>query len=86
MYQPIIEGHIKSIKSKGSSFKDATFFNTNACPCDGDVLMNLDVLNVHCISVFPIFRMQVCVSILFSLQVTIMVFNYFFIVLFIFVK
>jgi hypothetical protein len=43
MYQPIIEGHIKFIKSKASSFKDATFFNPNACPCDGDVLMNLNV-------------------------------------------
>ncbi len=76
MYQPIIEGHIKSIKSKGSSSKETTFFNTNTCPCDGDIFMNLNVLNVHGITTFPIFRMQVCVSILFSLQVTIMVFNY----------
>jgi len=73
MYQPIIEGHIKSIKSKGNSFKDATFFNPNACPCDGDVLMNLSVLNVHGLSAFPVFQMQVCVSILISLQVTMMV-------------
>jgi hypothetical protein len=76
MYRPIIEGHIKSIKSKGSSSKETTFFNTKACPCDGDIFMNLNVLNVHGIIAFPIFQMQICVSILFSLQITIMVFNY----------
>jgi hypothetical protein len=34
-----------SIKFKGNVFNDATFFNTNACYYNGDVLMNLNVLD-----------------------------------------
>jgi hypothetical protein len=45
MYLSIIDEHIKSIESKRSVFNDVTFFNTNAHSYNGDVLMNLDVLN-----------------------------------------
>ncbi len=45
MYLSIIDRHIISIESKGSVFNDVTFFNTNACSCNGDVLMNLIVLD-----------------------------------------
>jgi hypothetical protein len=41
----MINGHMISIESKGSVFNYATFFNINACSCNGDVLMNLNVLN-----------------------------------------
>jgi len=40
----MIDKHI-IIKSKGSVFNDATFLNTNACFCNGDILMNLNVLD-----------------------------------------
>jgi hypothetical protein len=41
----MINGHIISIESKGSVLIYATFFNINACCGNGDVLMNLNVLN-----------------------------------------
>jgi hypothetical protein len=44
MYLSMIHKHIISIESKGSDFNDVTFFNTNAHSCNGDVLMNLNVL------------------------------------------
>jgi hypothetical protein len=37
----MIDGHIIYIGSKGNVFNDVTFFNTNGCSCNGDVLMNL---------------------------------------------
>ncbi len=43
MYLSMIDGHIISVESKGSVFNDATFFNKNAHPCNGDVLMNLTI-------------------------------------------
>ncbi len=46
MYLSMIDGHIISLKSKGNIFNDATFFNTNAPSCNGDVLMNLNVLDM----------------------------------------
>jgi hypothetical protein len=45
MYLSMIDEHIISIESKGSAFNDATFFYTNACSCNGDVLMNSNVLD-----------------------------------------
>jgi hypothetical protein len=45
MYLSMNNKHIIFIKSKGSVFKDATFFNTNACFYNGNVLMNLNVLH-----------------------------------------
>jgi hypothetical protein len=45
MYLSMIDKHIIFIKSKGSVFNDATFLNTNACSRNGDVLMNLNVLD-----------------------------------------
>jgi hypothetical protein len=45
MYLSMIDGHIISIESKGNVLNDATFFNTNARSCNGDVLMNLYVLD-----------------------------------------
>jgi hypothetical protein len=44
MYLSMIDGHIISIEFKRNVFNDATFFNTNACSYNGDVLMNLNVL------------------------------------------
>ncbi len=41
----MIDKHIIFIKSQGNVFDDATFLNTNACSCNGDVLMNLNVLD-----------------------------------------
>jgi hypothetical protein len=41
----MIDGHIIFVESKGNVFNDATFFNTNARSCNGDVLMNLNVLD-----------------------------------------
>jgi hypothetical protein len=38
----MIDGHIIFVESKGSVFDDATFFNTNACSSNGDVVMNLN--------------------------------------------
>jgi hypothetical protein len=45
MYLSMIDEHIIFVESKGSVLNDATFFNTNACSCNGDVLMNLNVVN-----------------------------------------
>ncbi len=45
MYLSMIDGHIIYVKSKGSVFNDATFYNTNARSCNGDVSMNLNVLD-----------------------------------------
>ncbi len=44
-YLSMMEGHIIFVEFKGSVFKNYTFFNTNACSCNGDVLMNLNILN-----------------------------------------
>ncbi len=44
MYLSMIDGGIIFVESKGSVFNDAIFFNTNACSCNGDVLMNLNVI------------------------------------------
>jgi hypothetical protein len=45
MYLSMIDEHIIFVESKGSVFNDATFFNIDARFCNGDVLMNLNVLN-----------------------------------------
>jgi hypothetical protein len=45
MYLTMIDRHIIFVKSKGNFVNDATFFNTNSCSCNGDLLMNLNVLN-----------------------------------------
>ncbi len=45
MYLLMIEKHIISVESKGSIFSDATIFNTNVCSHNGDILMNLNVLD-----------------------------------------
>ncbi len=45
MYLSMIDEHIIFIKSKVCVFNDATFFNTNAHSCNGDVLMNLNVVD-----------------------------------------
>jgi hypothetical protein len=37
--------HIIYVESKGNVFNDATFFNTHAHSCNGDVLMNLNVVD-----------------------------------------
>jgi hypothetical protein len=44
-YLSMVERHIIFVKSKGSVFNNSTFFNTNAHSCNGDVLMNLSILN-----------------------------------------
>jgi len=38
-------GQIIYVESKGNVFSDATIFNTNAHSCNGDVLMNLNVVD-----------------------------------------
>ncbi len=48
MYLSMIDRHIKYVESKGSIFNDATFSNTNAHSCNGNVLMNLKFLNAWC--------------------------------------
>jgi hypothetical protein len=45
MYLLMIEGHIISIKLEGNVFNDSTQFNTNAHFCNGNVLINLNVLD-----------------------------------------
>ncbi len=45
MYLSMIDKHIISIKSKGNVFNEATFFNINEHSYNGDVLMNLNVLD-----------------------------------------
>jgi hypothetical protein len=44
MYLSMVDKHIIFVKSKGNVFNDATFCNTNARSCNGDVLMNSNVL------------------------------------------
>ncbi len=45
MYLSMINGHIIFVEFKGNIFNDATFLNTSAHSCNGDVLMNLNVLD-----------------------------------------
>ncbi len=45
MYLSMIDKCIIYVESKRSVFNDATIFNTNAHSCNGDVLMNLNVLD-----------------------------------------
>jgi hypothetical protein len=45
MYLSMIDIHIIFVQCKGSVFNDVTFLNTNAHSCNGDVLMNLNVLH-----------------------------------------
>jgi len=45
MYLSMIDGHIIFVKYKGNVLNDATLLNKNACSCNGDVLMNLNVLD-----------------------------------------
>jgi len=45
MYLSMIDEHIIFVKSKGNVFIDATFFNKNACSCNENLLMNLNVLD-----------------------------------------
>jgi hypothetical protein len=45
MYLLMINGHIIFVESKRNVFNAATSFNTNAHSCNGDVLMNLNVLD-----------------------------------------
>jgi hypothetical protein len=44
MYLSMIDEHIIYVEFTGNVFNDATFFNANAHSCNGDVLMNLNVL------------------------------------------
>jgi hypothetical protein len=44
MYLSMIDGHIIFVELEGSAFNDFTSFNANAHSCDGDVLINLNVL------------------------------------------
>jgi hypothetical protein len=44
MYLSMTNRHIMYVESEGNVFNDSTFFNTNACSCNGDVLMNLNVV------------------------------------------
>jgi len=37
MYSSMNDKHIISVESKWNVLNDATFFNTNACSCNGDV-------------------------------------------------
>ncbi len=43
-----MEGHIIFVKSKGNVFNNSTLFNINAHSCNGDVLMNLNILYAWC--------------------------------------
>jgi len=105
MYLLVIDKHIISIELEGNFFNDLTSFNTNAHSCNGDVLINLNVLDAwysginntmyvtNCANicwtlkvVFSIFWMQFFASILFSLQLILMAFYYFVMVLSIFAK
>ncbi len=105
MYLSLIDIQIIFVKLEGNAFNDLTSFNTNAHSCNGDVLINLNVLDAwysgidntiyvtNCVNIcwalkvmFPIFQMQVFASILFSLQLIVMAFNSFVMVLLIFVK
>jgi hypothetical protein len=45
MYLSMIDGHIIFVKLEGKFFNDLTSFNTNACSCNRDVLINLNVLD-----------------------------------------
>jgi hypothetical protein len=45
MYLSMIDRQMISTESKRSVFNDATFFDKNAYSCNGDVLMNLNVLD-----------------------------------------
>ncbi len=105
MYLLGIDKHIIYVELEGNFFNGLTSFNTNAHSCNGDVLINLNVIDAwysgiknimyvtNCANicwalkvVFSIFQMQVFASILFSLQLILMAFNYFVMVLSIFVK
>jgi hypothetical protein len=44
MYLSMVDKNIIFVKSKENVFNDATFFNTNARSCNGDVLINSNVL------------------------------------------
>jgi hypothetical protein len=44
MYLSMVDKHIIFVKSKGNVFNDATFFNANASSCNGDVLMNSNII------------------------------------------
>ncbi len=44
MYLSMIDGHIIFVELEGSAFNDFTSFNANAHSCNGDVLINLNVL------------------------------------------
>ncbi len=45
MYLSMIDKHLISIELEGNFFNDLTSFNTNAHSCNGDVLINLNVLD-----------------------------------------
>jgi hypothetical protein len=45
MYLSMIDEHIIFVESKGHVFNDATFFTINAHSYNGDVWMNLNVLD-----------------------------------------
>jgi len=45
IYLSMIDGHIIFVESKGSILNDAIFFNINAHSCNGDVLLDLNVLD-----------------------------------------
>jgi hypothetical protein len=41
----MIDGHIIFVKLEGNAFNDLTSFKTNAHSCNGDVLINLNVID-----------------------------------------
>jgi hypothetical protein len=45
MYLSMIDKHIIFVELEGNCFNDLTSFNTNAHSCNGDVLINLNVLD-----------------------------------------
>jgi hypothetical protein len=45
MYLSMIDGHIIFVGLEGNAFNDLRSFNTNAHSCNGDVLINLNVID-----------------------------------------
>ncbi len=63
MYLSMIDEHIIFVESKGNVFNDVTFFNTIACSCNGDVLMNLNVLDAWYNGIDNTIYVAICINI-----------------------
>jgi hypothetical protein len=63
MYLLIIEGHMISIDLEGSVFNDLTQFNTNAHFFNGNVLINLNVLDAWYSGIVSIMYATSCANI-----------------------